>query len=226
MCSASPQHTNPHPLLAYAPLHSPPLHSTPLPSAPLRSPPLPSPSLHFPPSGYHLDQAIERRCQLPIAFNSRGTFAFYNGNLEEALLYYDATIRANAQAKIFDPDAMVDAGRVRNMWALALVELGREDEALEQYHKVLEDSPNMFEILSNAASIHMKRGRGETAMDMYQRAFKMHPGQAAAANNMGWAHESFGHREEAYFYYSHALSLAPAHPQIRRNAEKMRGDAQ
>ena len=83
--------------------------------------------------------------------------------------------------------------------------MGRLDEAIAQYRKVLKIQPDFAEAHNNLGNALKGRGQIEEAMAQYQEAVKIDPDLAEAHNNLGGSLMSQGRIDEAIEHFRQAL---------------------
>jgi len=93
--------------------------------------------------------------------------------------------------------------------ALALDDLGRFDEAITYYNKVLAISPNDTDTLSNAGLALDNLGRHAQAITYYDRVLAINPADTDALYNKGLALEGLGLKNNATVYYKKVLAINP-----------------
>ena len=116
-----------------------------------------------------------------LGHDSRYTSAYFN--LGRALLHMNDLVRAEhclRQAAALAPN---DA-QVRARLARALVELGRQDEALAETLRSIELDPDSAEIQNDAGAVYAAIGDFDTAREYYRTALGLDSGYAKAALNL------------------------------------------
>ena len=93
----------------------------------------------------------------------------------------------------------------------ALSALGRYDEAVASYDKVLAARPGMFEALVNRGTALLSSRRQEEALESYGEALRLHPDSADALNGRANASFELKHFEDAIRDYKTLLKLSPEH---------------
>ena len=116
-----------------------------------------------------------------LAHDSRYTSAYFN--LGRALLHMNDLVRAEHYLRQAAALAPNDA-QVRARLARALVELGRQDEALAETLRSLELDPGSAEILNDAGVVYSTAGDFDTAREHYRAALALDRGFAKAALNL------------------------------------------
>ena len=164
--------------------------------------------------------ALERHCKMPVAAFTAGNIAFEEGDLEQACLFYERTIRMN-QAKYLEPGTELVIADIHNQYALALSRRGLVEEALQQW-KMAKRTKQCSYCDINAAGMLASFGRREEAEAMFIRAGEQFPDEPILWNNMGSFYEDEGKYEAALLNYERAFSLNPTHLTIRNNIERMK----
>jgi tetratricopeptide (TPR) repeat protein len=93
--------------------------------------------------------------------------------------------------------------------AAYLNELGRFDEAVEQFNKVLKIRPDSAEVHNNLGNALAKTGKTQQAIEHYKLAIKYKPGLSEAYCNLGNALKNQGRLEEAVSCYKQAAKIKP-----------------
>jgi Flp pilus assembly protein TadD len=96
-----------------------------------------------------------------------------------------------------------------NNLGLLLTDMGRTDEALAHYLKVLEINPNDIETHNNLGVFLEKMGRPDEALAHYRKALEINPNHAEAHNNLGVLLEKMGRPGEASAHYRKAMEINP-----------------
>jgi Flp pilus assembly protein TadD len=78
-----------------------------------------------------------------------------------------------------------DDTEARFLQGVALVELGRNDEALGVFERLTQDHPELPEPYNNLAVLYAARGDHDGARDALLRAISTHPSYATAHENLG-----------------------------------------
>lgn len=119
-----------------------------------------------------------------------GVAAIEAGRYREA---YHALTRALHQSGT-DP-ATVAA--IYNKRGVALVHLGRQDEALADFSAALEADPTYATAIVNVGNLALERGDVEAAIEHYQTALRIDAECALAHHNLGTAYRALGRRSES-----------------------------
>ena len=129
-----------------------------------------------------------------LTHDSRYTSAYFN--LGRALLHVNDLVRAEHALRQAAALAPNDA-QVRSRLARALVELGRQDEAMVETRRSLELEPDSTEIHNDAGVVHSTIGDFDTAREHYRAALALDPGFAKAALNLAKSKRfTAGHDED------------------------------
>ena len=103
------------------------------------------------------------------------------------------------------------AWHVRYNLALALLQDGQTDMALDQFHEVLQYSPKHLESLINIGGIHLARGEADLAMKAFTGALKGHDLPIVRAN-LAVSYMQLDLLAEAETELKRALSMDPNLP--------------
>jgi tetratricopeptide (TPR) repeat protein len=93
----------------------------------------------------------------------------------------------------------------------ALLQLGRQDEAIACYRRALEFAPEEAQVLCNLGNALRQRGLLDEALATTRRALARDPNLSVAHNNMGLVLAAQGRREEAAACYSQAVQCSPGY---------------
>jgi tetratricopeptide (TPR) repeat protein len=110
----------------------------------------------------------------------------------------------------------------QNTWAhdnlgIALAERGRIDQAIAEFRKALEITPDYAEGHDDLGVALAGCGRIYEAIGQYQRALKIKPDYAEALNNLGNALVGRGQIDEAIALYQKALKIKPDYAEALNN---------
>ncbi len=103
----------------------------------------------------------------------------------------------------------VDAHR---MFADAMMQLGRLQDAERHYARVLELDPTDARALNGRAVAFHRAGRLEDAVRYYEDAIRHHPDNALSQNGIAMALHRLGRFDEAIQHYKEAIRLHPDRP--------------
>jgi Flp pilus assembly protein TadD len=104
--------------------------------------------------------------------------------------------------------------RVAFLRGVALMDLRRDDEALQQFRRVAQEHPELAEPHNNIALLQARAGRLDEALASLQTALRNDPANAAARANLGDVHLRL-----AIAAWQQAASAAPADAAL---AERLR----
>jgi len=93
--------------------------------------------------------------------------------------------------------------------SIYLHELGRLDQAVENYDRVIEIKPEYEKAHNNKGLALKDLGRTGEALECYNRALELRPDYAEAHNNKGLALKDLGRTDEAMNCYNRALEIKP-----------------
>lgn len=137
-------------------------------------------------------------------------YALTDGQADVALDEADAAIKAQP--------SLVEAYNVRG---LALVALGREEDALAAFSIALAHSPNDLSVLFNKGDLLRKRGSLENAQITLKRSAELaNPGSrdwAKAAMGLGLIRVEFGDYPAALAFYDDVIHRCPGHVELLTN---------
>ena len=120
-------------------------------------------------------------------------------DFERALTSFDAGLCC------FAPDN----AELRDRRGVALLELGRAGEALEEFERVLAGAADHFEALGNCANTLFKLNRPVEAIELYDRALKLKPCNAPLWTNRAIALRRLERPHEALLNAKRALAAQP-----------------
>lgn len=89
-----------------------------------------------------------------------------------------------------------------------LVRQGRQQEAIENYRKVLELTPENIIAINNLGASYLFRGEYKPAIEYFEKALLLSP-SSTAFSNLAAAHYYLGEFEKAIEYYQEAIKLSP-----------------
>ena len=98
-----------------------------------------------------------------------------------------------------------------------LLDLGRPDQAVIVFDRLLGEDPNDAEARNNVGLAHERMGDFAAAETHYRGAIEANPGLAEPLGNLGNVHVALGRRDEAEATYRRAIALAPAMWRHRAN---------
>ena len=98
------------------------------------------------------------------------------------------------------------------MFADAMMQLGRLQDAEKHYARVLQLDPADARALNGRAVAFHRAGRLEDAVRYYEDAIRYHPNNALSQNGIAMALHRLGRFEEAILHYKEAIRLHPDRP--------------
>ena len=112
--------------------------------------------------------------EFPLAHNDLGVLHYQAGNKEKALQSYEKAVQLDPENIVFQ----------KNLADFYYVELGRVEDALRIYLKILEANPEDVEILLISGHIFVSLHKLEDAQALYRRVLELEPSNAAAQENL------------------------------------------
>jgi tetratricopeptide (TPR) repeat protein len=100
---------------------------------------------------------------------------------------------------------------------LALVRVGKVQEAIGHYEQALRFDPDSLKAHYNLGNALLRVGRVQEAIGHYEQAVRLEPDYADAHNNLGAALVRQGRLQEAIGHYEQAVSLAPDFAEAQYN---------
>ncbi len=100
---------------------------------------------------------------------------------------------------------------------LALSAAGRQDEAIEHFHRALEINPRFVQAINNLGQAYEKKGNRTAAVEQYLEAIRIDPKFADSRYNLGNIFAQRGLTRKAEKQYRLALQIRPADPEILNN---------
>jgi tetratricopeptide (TPR) repeat protein len=107
--------------------------------------------------------------------------------------------------------------RAHSNLATALVELGRDSEALAQYQEALRIQPDFATPHYGMGNLLLRTGRAEEASEQYEQAVRLAPDYVRAWHGLGDAKLRLGRVTEAIAAYQSALAITPDSPSTGYN---------
>ncbi len=103
---------------------------------------------------------------------------------------------------------------VRHAAASTLIELGRLDEAMEQYQALVDGNAGDALALNNLAWVRTELGY-EDGLDIAKRAYQIAPDTGQVADTYGWLLVQANHLDEGVVVLRHAVGHSPTDPNVR-----------
>jgi Flp pilus assembly protein TadD len=100
------------------------------------------------------------------------------------------------------------------MLAILQDQAGRDDQAIQEYERVLASGQPDAVMSNNLAVLYQKKG-DPRAESMARQAYRLAPTNAAIADTLGWILHSKGARDEGIRLLREAAALAPQEPEIQ-----------
>ena len=169
--------------------------------APAQPAPAPQPPL----SEAQLRELLLREPSRSEAWTALGLLEASRGRHAEA-------VEALAKASALDPQPALFHHLGASCQAL-----GRRDEAVSHYHKVVQLKPDVAEAHNNWGIALAQSGKRKEAADAFAQALRLKPDFPEAHNNRGIALVEEGKPEEGAEAFKAALSANPNYPEARAN---------
>jgi tetratricopeptide (TPR) repeat protein len=99
----------------------------------------------------------------------------------------------------------------RSNYISCLYEVGRLDEAIEQFRELLKIKPDSAQTHNNFGVALLQTGRVQDAIEHFRLAIKYQPDSLLGYFNLAVALQNQGRFEEAVSYYEQALKIEPGH---------------
>jgi tetratricopeptide (TPR) repeat protein len=96
-----------------------------------------------------------------------------------------------------------------NLYGRTLIELGRTEEALKEFHRAFTAQPDLVDAYRNRAALLATLGRYEDAITTLDRALSAVPRSAELLNERGLALVAAGHHADAIECYDKAIAINP-----------------
>jgi tetratricopeptide (TPR) repeat protein len=94
---------------------------------------------------------------------------------------------------------------------------GRTDKAVEEYQRILSQSPGFPDARNNIALIYIKQGKLEQAVEQYQLALRYNPAWVKGYNNLAVIYLRLGNKARALENFLEAIKLNPDDPELHYN---------
>jgi tetratricopeptide (TPR) repeat protein len=100
-----------------------------------------------------------------------------------------------------------DASLAYNNRGMTYDELGRFDQAIEDFARAIELAPRDSEAYSNRGMLYEKMGRLDKAIEDFEMAITLNPARPASYNNLGIAYAGAGLVDKAFEQFNKAILL-------------------
>jgi tetratricopeptide (TPR) repeat protein len=141
-----------------------------------------------------LTSALERSPENPVLLNNMASLLMKEKKYSQALTYSDQSAEADSTYT----DAFYNRAIIKNA-------MGKEDEALNDYARVLRQNPLYFSALYNRGNIYLRKGDYERAEHDFSAVLSIVPNHYDALNNRGLARGNKGRICEATGDFSAAI---------------------
>jgi tetratricopeptide (TPR) repeat protein len=131
-----------------------------------------------------------------------GAAALMRGQYDKAIASYDEALQAPEIADFIEASIYSDRG-------IAKWRLGQNKEAIEDFNKSIQLSPENGAVYNNRGNALMDLDHPEEALKDFDRAISLSPNYGAAYNNRGNAHVALGQYDRAFQDFRKAVELMP-----------------
>ena len=107
--------------------------------------------------------------------------------------------------------------RLRDEYAIALLQAGREEEALQQLHQALKLDDTYYLTYLYLADYYRNKEDWDKAITYYQQALERHPNDVQILSGLAYAYARKGDIDRAIEYNMRVLELRPQDPATLRN---------
>ena len=101
----------------------------------------------------------------------------------------------------------------RTTYGILLQEIGRQDDAISQYEKILAGNPENVLVLNNLAWLYQEQG-DKKALTLGEKAYQLAPKRPEIVDTYGWILVNSGLYDKGLVVLQEALLMAPDHPEI------------
>jgi tetratricopeptide (TPR) repeat protein len=155
----------------------------------------------------HYEAALRLNPQYGIAWNNLGNLYLFEGKTEAAVEQYTKALESSNR------DDVADA---LNNLGIASDRLGRTDEAIGFYRRVLAVRPDYDKAYNNLAHVLARKGQFEEAIGLYWKAIELKPNYADARRNLSVLLNDLGFElaknnqlKDAVALYEEAIRVRP-----------------
>jgi tetratricopeptide (TPR) repeat protein len=131
-----------------------------------------------------------------------GAAALMRGQYDKAIASYDEALQAPEIADFIEASIYSDRG-------VAKWRLGQTKEAIEDFNKSIQLSPENGAVYNNRGNVLMDLGHPDEALKDFDRAIALSPNYGVAYNNRGNAHVALGQFDPAFQDFRKAVELMP-----------------
>jgi tetratricopeptide (TPR) repeat protein len=160
-------------------------------------------------------QIIERRPNLPDAYNLLGVVLNARGDAKQAVNLIGRAIKLNPNIASYHSNL----GEIER-------QRGKLVEAQLALAKAIELDPKAAQAYSNLGIVHFDRKEYEEAAEAYEKAIALQPVFPEAHNNLGNAYRALERRPEAIACYQRAVTQREAYPEAYNNMATALRDAE
>jgi tetratricopeptide (TPR) repeat protein len=131
-----------------------------------------------------------------------GAAALMRGQFDKAIASYDEALQAPEIADFIEASIYSDRG-------VAKWRLGQTKEAIEDFNKSIQLSPENGAVYNNRGNVLMDLGHPDEALKDFDRAIALSPNYGVAYNNRGNTHVALGQYDAAFQDFRKAVELMP-----------------
>ena len=129
-----------------------------------------------------------------------------NRDWQDSLTLWSKTVKSS-------PGSSVARGSLGH----AYQQLGRLDEAVEQYKRAVAIYPDDYKAHYNLGVVYDQQGLADKAIQSYQRSIRINPAYPNAHYNLGIIYQNLGEIDKAIVQFNKVTELDPADFQARNN---------
>lgn len=155
-----------------------------------------------------LQQALKIEPNNPFTLNNMGFAKEKEGELEEAVRYYDRSAATGSR----EPIVIAFNAKWRGK-PISEVAAGNAENSRKELSKSQDVQARVARLNLRGVSA-MNRNERNTAREDFQQAYKLDPNNSFALNNMGYLAELTGDKETAQSYYQQAQSADRARQKV------------
>jgi tetratricopeptide (TPR) repeat protein len=138
------------------------------------------------------EKHLRRALQAKPKYDNFAKAAFNLGLVQRRMKKYDEA--AETFRKTLD---LTDADDNHAQYGMALWELGRHDEARQQFETALRANPKRAEALQGMGLVYLRQGKNREALQSFQAAVEANPNLPQAWSDLGVAEGRLNHWNEA-----------------------------
>ena len=157
----------------------------------------------------HFERAIQLKPGFVDALNNLGIALVIQGNLDGATACFQKAMQSHPEDSSIRENLGFVLAKAYHDYAITLIRMGRNDEAVVQFGKALEFYPDFAEARRDLALLFLQRGQVDEAIAQFQKIQEQYPDNAMACFDLGNACFQKGQMDEAVTNYQRALKIKP-----------------